>query len=119
MPPRRTLDVEPFLGMAAHAVVMRADGGVFVHLHPLGTTSVGAQQALLAWTPADTARGAIRAKLSRDSTAMAGMSGERFPGAFQFPYAFPSAGRYCIWVQVRLKGSVRTAAFDVEVTAGR
>ncbi|MFI5214073.1 MAG: hypothetical protein ACHQU8_05985 [Gemmatimonadales bacterium] len=115
----RSQDVEPYLGMAAHAVVMRADGGVFVHLHPLGTTSLGAQQALLAWTPADTARGAIRTKLSRDAAAMAAMSGERLPGAFQFPYAFPSPGRYRIWVQVRLDGAVRTAAFDVEVTAVR
>jgi hypothetical protein len=95
--------------------VMRADGGVFVHLHPLGTTSAGAQQALLAWTPADTARGAILAKLTRSTSAMTAMSGKKLPGAFQFPYAFPSAGRYRIWVQVRLGGSVRTAAFDVEV----
>ena len=115
----RALEVEPYLGMAAHAVVMRADGGVFVHLHPLGTTSVGAQQALLAWTPADTARGAIRAKLSHAAAAMAVMPGERYPGAFQFPYAFPSAGRYRIWVQVRLGGSIRTAAFDVEIAEKR
>jgi hypothetical protein len=108
------LEVEPYLGMAAHAVVMRADGGVYVHLHPLGTTSVGAQQALLAWTPADTARGAIRAKLDR-AAPMAAMAGERFPGALQFPYAFPTAGRYRVWVQVRLHGTVRTAAFDVEI----
>ncbi len=115
----RALEVEPYLGMAAHAVVMRVDGAVYVHLHPLGTTSVGAQQALLVWTPADTARGAIRTKLNRDTAAMAAMSGARLPGAFEFPYAFPSAGRYRIWVQVRLGGTVRTAAFDAEVTAAR
>ncbi|MFI5278981.1 MAG: hypothetical protein ACHQU1_00690 [Gemmatimonadales bacterium] len=113
----RALEVEPYLGMAAHAVVMRADGGVFVHLHPLGTTSVGAQRALLAWTPADTARGAIRAKLDHDAAAMARMSSSAaLPGAFQFPYAFPSAGRYRVWVQVRLRGRVQTAAFDVEIS---
>jgi hypothetical protein len=110
----RALELEPYLGMAAHAVVMRKDGGVFVHLHPLGTTSPVSQQALLA-APADTARGAIRARLARNAAAMAAMPGERFPGAFQFPYAFPSAGRYRVWVQVRLGGTVRTAAFDIEV----
>src|SRR5258708_21124181 len=46
----RTLEVEPYLGMAAHAVLTRADGGVFVPLHPLGTTSARAPRAPLAWT---------------------------------------------------------------------
>ncbi len=32
-----------------------------------------------------------------------------------FPYAFPSAGRYRVYVQARLKGEVHTTAFDVEV----
>lgn len=110
-----TLAVEPYLGMAAHAVVMRGDGSVYVHLHPAGTASLGAQQALLAWTPADTARGAIRNRLVRAQNAMASMSGRRMSGEFSFPYAFPSAGRYRVWVQLRRGGAVRTAAFDVEV----
>jgi len=32
-----------------------------------------------------------------------------------FPYAFPSAGRYRVWVQLRVRGRVRTAAWDVDV----
>ena len=36
------LSVEPYMGMAAHAVVVRDDGAVFVHLHPMGSTpSIG------------------------------------------------------------------------------
>ncbi|MFI5312145.1 MAG: hypothetical protein ACHQQ3_12975 [Gemmatimonadales bacterium] len=108
------LTVEPYLGMAAHAVVVRTDGSVYVHLHPLGTASTGAQQALLAWTAADTAPGAIRAKVEREQRAMAEMPGT-LPGEFAFPYAFPTAGRYRVWVQFRRGGAIRTAAVDVEV----
>ena len=82
------LSVEPYMGMAAHAVVVRDDGSVFVHLHPMGTTpSMGAMPAMT---------GAM-------------------PGKFEFPWAFPKPGRYRLWVQFRRAGAVRSAAFDVEV----
>lgn len=106
------LTVEPYLGMAAHAVVVRSDGGVYVHLHPVGSAPVAAQQALLAWTPSDTARGAIRAKVEREQAGMGTMR-EAMPGDFSFPYAFPSAGRYRVWVQFRRGGVIHTAAVDV------
>ncbi len=105
--------MEPYLGMAAHAVIVKSDFSVFVHLHPAGTASPASQQALVAFTPADTARGAIRDKLAR--TTMPMVMGA-MPGEFSFPYAFPSAGRYRIWVQFRRGGAVRTAAFDVTVS---
>jgi hypothetical protein len=113
------LAVEPYLGMAGHAVVVRDDGAVYIHLHPGGTTSIGAQKALLAWTKADTARGAIRAKLEQAQTTdtmttMTTMPAV-MPGVLSFPYAFPKPGRYRVWVQFRRSGAVRTAAFDVPV----
>lgn len=108
------LTVAPYLGMAAHAVVVKIDGSVFVHLHPSGSASMGAQQALESWTPADTLRGSIRDKLSRASGAMT-MSHEELPGEFSFPYAFPSAGKYRVWVQFRQGRAIRSAAFDVSV----
>jgi hypothetical protein len=32
-----------------------------------------------------------------------------------FPYAFPRAGAYRLWVQVRLDGRVQTGVFDMQV----
>jgi hypothetical protein len=32
-----------------------------------------------------------------------------------FPYAFPSPGHYRVWVQLRIRDSVRTAGFVVAV----
>lgn len=82
------MPVEPYMGMQAHAAVVRDDGTVFEHLHPMGTTpAIGA----------------------------APMDMGELPGEFEFPWAFPKAGRYRVWVQIRVHGAVRSAAFDAEV----
>ncbi len=83
------LTVEPYMGMAAHAIVMRDDGNVFVHLHPMGTTPA------MGMTP---------------------VAAGELAGEFMFPWAFPKAGRYRVWVQFRRGGAVRSAAFDVSVS---
>ena len=35
--------LEPYMGMMSHAAVLRSDGRVFAHLHPLGNYSMAAQ----------------------------------------------------------------------------
>jgi hypothetical protein len=90
--------LEPYMGMPAHMVIQRADDSVFVHLHPLGTISTAAQQALSADLP-------ITGHAARSAAG----------GPIEFPYAFPAPGRYRIWVQVRHQARVHTGAFDVEV----
>ena len=99
--------LEPYMGMLGHAVVRRSDGGVFTHLHPAGTISMAAAELL------SKADGLTPAKPT--SAPAPGAAGE-----VVFPYAFPRAGDYRVWVQVRTgKGrGVVTGVFDVRVRDG-
>jgi hypothetical protein len=115
--------MEPYLGMAAHAVVMRDSGDVFVHLHPMGTTSNAAQQSFVLRDRGDTsANGRLRlrdtASATHDAMAHGATSSDVSANAastVEFPYEFPKAGRYRVWVQLRLAGRVETAPFTVVV----
>ena len=103
--------LEPYLGMAGHAVVLRDDGSVFVHLHPMGTVSMAAQRVFVRRDAGDTTSGG---RLRPDSAGDAAHE-MRLSGDLRFPYEFPHAGRYHIWVQVKHEGRVLTGAFAVEV----
>jgi hypothetical protein len=91
--------VEPYMGMAAHLVIASRDGSVFAHLHPSGSISMAAMQQFAADAAADPHAGHV---MPMDS-------------AVAVPYAFPKAGPYRVFVQVKHNGSVKTAAFDVVV----
>jgi hypothetical protein len=95
--------LEPYMGMPGHAAVVRDDGLVFAHLHPMGSFSLAAQMRFLG-------RG--------DPTRQHAM-GATAPGdTISFPYAFPEPGRYRIWVQVKRTGRVLTGRFEADVRAG-
>jgi hypothetical protein len=114
-PDGRPASLEPYLGMPGHAVVVRDDGSVFIHLHPMGTVSPTAQATFTLRRMGDTAIGAVASRIAAQDSAMAAMT-HSFPGGrIFFPYAFPQPGRYRIWVQVKRGGWVQTAAFDARV----
>ena len=104
--------VHPYLGMAAHAVVVGHDGSVFIHLHPMGTVTPTAQQVFALRDRGDTtARGRLRTDELRPNE----MADMPMPGQLTFPYEFPKPGRYRIWVQVKPK----RASADGHVRRGR
>ena len=105
-------EVEPYMGMAAHAVVLRADGRVFVHLHPAGTVSMAAQARLLRRERGDAVLDGAAQPAAADAPHAA-HGAATYPGELAFPFAFPTPGAYRVWVQVRHGGRVRTAAFNV------
>jgi hypothetical protein len=43
------------------------------------------------------------------------MPSESLPPVVSFPYGFPSAGTYRIFVQIKHNGQIETAAFDARV----
>lgn len=120
--------LQPYLGMSGHAVVMRREGDVYVHLHPMGTISMAAQQA-------------IASKIDGDVTLCSPWVADQLPDSIiipgklplrtmkqdaanlltkstpeiSFPYEFPKPGDYRIWVQVKLNNQIQTAAFDTSV----
>jgi hypothetical protein len=106
--------LQPYIGMMSHAAVSRDDGSVFVHLHPAGSVSMTAQQLFVQRERGDTTRTPDGRLIVRDATDHAMQMGAQ-PGVVSFPYEFPKAGRYRVWVQVKREGRVLTGAFDADV----
>lgn len=103
--------LHPYMGMAGHAVVVKSDESVFIHLHPMGTVAPVAQTVFAVRDRGDTTANG-RPRFTPADTMTMEMP---LTGHLVFPYEFPSAGRYRIWVQVKPGERVLTAAFDIDV----
>jgi hypothetical protein len=98
-----TTDLEPYMGMAGHLVIVRRDLSVFAHVHPAGSVPMAAL-----------------ALLGQTSNAAAGSMpymnhAKGVPAEISFPYGFPQPGDYRLFLQVKRAGQVQTAVFDVNV----
>lgn len=98
--------LEPYMGMMSHAVVTRDDGSVFIHLHPFGSINLAAQMRFEC---------AENAGAESVMPAMAGGASTEPTNTVTFPFVFPDPGPYRIFVQVKVAGTVETAAFDLDV----
>jgi len=90
-----SVDVEPYMGMAAHLLIASRDGSVFAHLHPSGSISMAAMQRFA-------------------GTDLHANHATTIDSRIAVPYAFPKAGSYRLFVQVKRSGKVMTAAFDLD-----
>lgn len=95
---RPATDMENYMGMAGHAAFISTDGKVFAHVHPAGSVSMAAEMM---------AEGA--------SHDMGAMQSAPVGPEVSFPYGFPRAGDYRIFVQVKRAGKIETGSFSAHV----
>jgi hypothetical protein len=99
-------DMQPYLGMAGHAAFVKTDGTVFAHTHPDGSAAMAALML---------ANGSGGEEMKMDMPMEMGGHSEPISNTVEFPYGFPSAGRYRIFVQMKHGSTVETGAFDALV----
>ena len=111
---RPAAHMRTYLGMAGHAAFVKTDGTVFAHVHPEGSAAMAA----LMLANNEGAAPAASASMS----GMAGMPGmamtadsDLTSNAVEFPYGFPTPGRYRIFVQMKHDATVETGTFDALV----
>lgn len=106
-------DVVPYLGMAGHAAFVKTDGSVFAHIHPDGSA---AMPAMMLANKGMSDMAAVPMDSTGDGhESSAGRSGDPLDPIVEFPYGFPVAGRYRIFVQIKHGHTVETGVFDAEV----
>ena len=106
--------LEPFMGMLSHAAVTTPGGDVFVHLHPAGSISMAAMARFEAGAGASGGPPPTTA-MAMPMSAAVGIPGAGETNVVRFPFVFPTAGDYRVFVQIKVAGQVETAAFDVPV----
>jgi hypothetical protein len=96
-------DMQPYMGMAAHAVIIRSDASVFAHVHPAGSISMASFDLGQAGLSDNYGHGAMA------------MPMETVPPEISFPYGFPKPGLYRVFVQIKRSGEVQTGVFAASV----
>jgi hypothetical protein len=109
-------DSEPYMGMAGHAEIVNSDRSVFAHIHPDGSVAMAA----LELTQKNSATGNAIASAQAGANAggeMGGMDVSMTPRSSEvsFPYGFPKAGEYRLFVQMKRGGIIETGVFDTQV----
>ncbi len=84
--------MEPYLGMAGHAAFIKTDGTVFAHTHPEGSAAMADVMLAERQHRRESMTWHVRSRSRRD---------------VDFPYGFPTPGRYRIFIQMKHSGTRR------------
>jgi hypothetical protein len=106
---RPAIDVQPYMGMAGHAAFVKTDGAVFAHTHPEGSAAMAA--LMLANGSKENDESDHHGAMNMDT----GTHSKPLSSTVEFPYGFPSSGRYRIFIQMKQSATIETGAFDVIV----
>jgi hypothetical protein len=105
-------DMQPYMGMAGHAAFVKTDGTVFAHTHPEGSAAMAALMLANSNNGSSATAGAsMDMKMPLDTVQQS----EPMSNIVEFPYGFPSSGRYRIFIQMKHGGTVETGVFDADV----
>jgi hypothetical protein len=105
-------DMEPYMGMAGHAEFVSSDMSVFAHIHPAGSVSMAALELASAGPDGEAT---VEAKMHGGMATSMQMAPLSLEPEVSFPYGFPKAGEYRIFVQIKRAGQVQTGVFDARV----
>jgi hypothetical protein len=114
--------MQPYLGMAGHAAFLKTDGTAFAHTHPDGSAAMPAvmlanESSRSPMNGMPMSGMAHAGATNMNSTGMDPMNAgtEPLSSTVAFPYGFPSAGTYRIFIQMKHAGTVETGVFDANV----
>lgn len=105
--------MQPYLGMPGHAAFVKTDGTAFAHTHPDGSAAMPA--VMLANESSGTSMSAMHGMDGMAENSTMNMSTEPLSSTVSFPYGFPSAGTYRIFIQMKHGKTVETGVFDATV----
>lgn len=107
-------DLEPYMGMQAHAEIVRSDYSVFAHIHPTGSVPMASFELAQASLSGGAAPGQSSPE-AMNMTNMPQMASAKVAPDISLPYGFPQPGLYRIFIQIKRSGRIDTAFFDVPV----
>lgn len=102
-------DMALYMGMLGHAAFVKTDGTAFAHVHPSGSVSMAALMMAEQKNGVHTTD-MVGMDMSETHSAPAAL-----PNQVEFPYGFPTPGRYRIFVQMKHGETIETGIFDASV----
>jgi len=107
-------DIEPYMGMAAHAEIISSDLQVFAHIHPSGSVPMAA--LMMAGANSDGTSDSMAGMNMTDMNMNAGANAApSISPELSMPYGFPRPGHYRIFLQFKRAAKIETAYFDAAV----